>query len=421
MNRILSLFFASCSLLSPLQAAEAEWKAMDVKPVAPSSVNPMTGIVLWCDSPHTQEAPVQLEFFYIPYSSVMKGPGVYDWTAVEKNLTEIAKRKHQAIFRFWDTYPDKESGVPKYIRDRPDWKGRTALSEGKPTGFPDWSNTTWQAAHLDFFTALAKRYDKDPRVAFLQCGFGLWSEYHIYDGPYELGLTFPDRAYQEKFLKHMGQNFHHLKWSTSINLGDKNIGPIHTNPKLLSLPFGVFDDSFLNKNHSKYNAPHWTTLGKSRWKKAPAGGEFSYYTEHDQKTALSKNGPHGESFKKAASRYHISYMMGNDQPKYVSMNRIREAGKATGYRFQLRSAERNGKKVRLTFRNTGVAPIYYDAYPAYAGIRAKKSLKGLNPGKQVTVTIPAGNKQGAVTIQSDRLVKGQKIGFSVRPPRKATN
>ncbi|GAA5120856.1 DUF4832 domain-containing protein [Luteolibacter yonseiensis] len=390
-----------------------EWKAFRVKPTV-AAVQPMTGLVLWSDSEHAATAPIQLEFCYLPYSAVMKGPESYDWTAVDRQLAAVAKRKHQAILRFWDTYPAKPSGVPAYIRNSPGWRGKTADSEGEATGFPDWGNAAWQEAHLAFFKAFAARYDKDPRLAFLQCGFGLWSEYHIYDGPFESGLTFPDRAYQARFLNHMAACFKQTHWMISIDAADAEIGPFLQDKKLKSLPFGLFDDSFLAKEHPKVNAPRWKFFGADRWQTSPGGGELSYYNDRDQREALSKKGPNGESLESASARFHTSFMIGNDQPQYADMARIGQVGRAMGYRFRLDSAKRSAKAVKLTFSNTGVAPIYYDAYPAYAGAEAKTSLKGLLPGQKRTVVIPTKVKNGNVTIRSTRLVPGQKIGFSVK-------
>jgi hypothetical protein len=410
MKRMSGMLTAVClSCLAPTAGAE-EWKSFRVKPTA-AAVQPMTGLVLWSDSEHAAKAPIQLEFCYLPYSAVMKGPDTYDWTAVDRLLTAVAKRRHQAILRFWDTYPAKPSGVPAYIRNTPGWRGKTADSEGKPTGFPDWGNAAWQQAHLAFFKALAGRYDKDARLAFLQCGFGLWSEYHIYDGPFEPGLTFPDRTYQARFLRHMSACFKQTQWMISIDAADAGIGPFQADKKLAALRFGVFDDSFLSQEHPKVNAPRWKFLGADRWRTSPGGGELSYYNNRDQREALSKKGPNGESLESASARFHTSFMIGNDQPQYADMARIGQVGRAMGYRFRLDSARRSAKAVRLTFSNTGV---YYDAYPAYAGVSSKTSLKGLLPGQKRTFVIPSKVKDGPVSIRCARLVPGQKIGFAVK-------
>jgi hypothetical protein len=67
--------------------------------------------------------------------------------------------------------------------------------------------------------------------------------------------------------------------------------------------------------------------------------------------------------------------------------------------------------MEVTIRNEGIAPIYYDAFPAVGGIRSEKSLKGLLPGESITCSIPAMGEASAFSIECDRLVEGQQIQF----------
>jgi hypothetical protein len=61
--------------------------------------------------------------------------------------------------------------------------------------------------------------------------------------------------------------------------------------------------------------------------------------------------------------------------------------------------------------NSGVAPIYYDAFVAVNGIRAEGSLKGLLPGEERLFTVPSGGTNPELSIECDRLVPGQRIDF----------
>ncbi len=103
-----------------------------------TGVQPMTGIVLWADNAKRNTDAISLEYSYMQYKDIVKEKGVYDWTPLEQILDAVASRKHQAIIRFWYTYPGYESAVPQYIRELPDYEETVALSEGKRTGFPDW-------------------------------------------------------------------------------------------------------------------------------------------------------------------------------------------------------------------------------------------------------------------------------------------
>jgi len=378
-------------------------------------VQPMTGIVLWSDSEHVRTDAIQLEFSYMKYGDVVARAGEYDWAAVERVLNAAAARGHQAVLRFHDTYVGRKTTIPDYIKKLPDYKETTAPSEKKPTDFPDWSHPELQRFILEFYSKFAEKYDRDPRLAFVETGFGLWSEYHIYDGPMKLGKTFPDKDYQEKFLKQLAVVFSRTPWMISVDAAGDH-APFGGRKALLDLTFGTFDDSFLCKQHAKENEPNWKFFGRDRYLRSPAGGEFSYYNDHDQKHALSSGGPNGVAFETAARDFHITFMIGSDQPKYQKLDRIREAGMACGYRFRITEFLTGKDRSKATVSNTGVAPIYHDAFVAVNGVRAKASLKGLAPGESRVFEVGAAG--GTATIESDRLVPGQRIEFDADlPPR----
>ena len=67
------------------------------------------------------------------------------------------------------------------------------------------------------FDEFAERYDGDPRLAFLEVGFGLWAEYHIYSGPEVLGQTFPSMEFQANYFQHLDRVFAQDRKSTRLN------------------------------------------------------------------------------------------------------------------------------------------------------------------------------------------------------------
>jgi hypothetical protein len=387
-------------------------RADELRPIPLKSevreVQPMTGIVLWSTNAAVRTAPIQLEFRYFPYAEVIKGKDEYDWGPVDKLLEEVAGRKHQAIIRFYDTYVGKPSGVPDYIRALPDYRGVEALSEKKKTGFADWSHPELRRCVTEFFRRFAERYDDDAKLAFLEVGFGLWAEYHIYDGPMTMGGTFPSLDYQREFALTLADSFKRTPWMISVDAAADR-APFAGDPKLLALPFGLFDDSFNHADHARWNEPNWIGLGRDRWKVAPNGGEFSFYEPKDQKEALAPEGPHGVPFEEHAAKFHITFMIGDAQPRHQKPERIREAGMACGYRFRVVDFRGSADRSVAMIENTGIAPIYHDAYPAVGGVRSAVSLKGLLPGESRAFPIEAGGD--ALTIESDRLVPGQRIAF----------
>lgn len=378
-----------------------------------TSVQPMTGIVPWADSKYKKDW-VMLEFAYMLYNDVCKEKDVYDWTPVENLLNDIASRGHQAVVRFRYTYVGKSCAVPDYIKKLPGYEETKGKSESRTTYFPDWRCEELQRFHMEFHKRFAEKYDNDPRLAFLETGFGLWAEYHIYDGPFILGKTFPSKEFQARFISSLDGWFKNTPWMISIDAADDTYSPFETRPELLKNKFGNFDDSFMCEDHDGYNYESWEFFGKERYKTAPLGGEFSYYSDYDQKHCLDKAGMYGRKFEDEAAKFHMTFIIGADQPEYQSESRLKEAGMATGYRFQVddfRIKEGVGAVVNIS--NVGVAPIYRDAYVAVDGKRGDYSLRNLMPGKDrwIDIKLPDVTQKSVITIECDHLVPGQSIQF----------
>jgi len=326
-------------------------------------------------------------------------------------LARVARRGHQAIMRFRFVYPGYTTAVPAYIKALSDYHETQGTSEGEATWFPDWRHAELQRFTLEFYSRFAARYDSDPRLAFLQTGFGLWAEYHIYDGPFILGTTFPSKAFQEQFVRHLDTVFVNTTWSISIDAADGTYSPFEAQPTLKALGFGLFDDSFMHEDHAGYNTDCWNFFDRTRYLTQPAGGEFSYYTTYDQQHVLDPAGPYGTPWETFAANFHITYMIGNDQPDYQTMARIRQASMASGYRFRVTSFRASADSSIVTVQNAGVAPIYRDAYVAVNGVRASESLKLLAPGQSLVCHVSAGGASPTLAIASDHLVAGQSIEY----------
>ena len=381
-----------------------------------TQVQPMTGIVFWQGEYTSVGAEaISLEFSYMLFNDVVDENAVYNWDAVDEKLDDIASRKHQAIFRFRYVYPGYETSVPDYLKAMEDYNETEGISEGQVTWFPDWTNAELQRFTLEFYSKFAERYDNDPRLAFIQVGFGLWAEYHIYDGPFELGVTFPSKDFQEDFFRHLDTTFFHTPFSCSIDAADNTYSPFEEKPELLDLHFGNFDDSFMHDGFGEpgnYNTENWNFFDRERYKKSPAGGEFSYYSDYDQQHVLDwPDGPYGKPWEYYAEDFHMTYIMGNDQPNYQTTARIKQASMASGYKFKIVSFKSKSDSSVVVVKNSGVAPIYYDAYVSVNGVRSAQSLKLLASGESLECSVSSGGNEPLLTIESDRLVPGQTIGY----------
>ena len=379
-----------------------------------SKVQPMTGIVVWTDSDSANKSFVQLEFSYMLYSDVCKQKDVFDWTVVDRLLAGVAARGHQCVLRFRYTYPGKSCAVPAYIKAMSGYEAKKARADGAMTEFPDWRSEELQRFHMEFFRQFAQRYDADPRLAFLEVGFGLWAEYHIWDGPMELGRTFPSYDFQDRYLRAMDSWFSITPWCISIDARNPRYAPFEDRPELLELGFGNFDDSFMCEEYFEENYKNWLFFGQQRHKTAPMGGEFSYYSDYDQRHCLDRAGMYGRTFEELAAKVHMTFIIGNDQPRFQKDDRLKEASMALGYRFCVEDfLIKEGVGAAVLISNEGIAPIYKDAYVAVGGVRGGYSLRALMPGESrwIRVDSPAITAASPLTIECDHLVSGQVIQF----------
>ena len=416
------------------------WQSVELKRQI-THPQPMTGLVLWPEQAakrnSTYGKSIQLEFSYCLPCKVVKGCAEdvtieYDWSSFDKLLNEVSGRGHQLVVRFRYEYPsstdvDGEKGttaVPAYIKQRSDYNEtyNADPSGDGPTYYADWSNTELERFTLQFYTDFCERYAHDPRIAFLEVGFGHWSEYHIYGTKVQLGVNFPSKTFQKKFFKHLKSVANGLPWLVSIDASDDTYSPFLADNTLMALQFGLFDDSFMHKTHEigtkdGYNEQCWNNIGKgTRWKKGVCGGEISYYTSSDQKNFLNPEGMYGHTWEEQAAKYHITFMIANDAPgsTYGTAKRFREASMNSGYRFAVKECKTDGSTTRLLVTNQGIAPLYRDAWFAIGEVRADKSLLGLLPGKELWVEISAAPKTDGsdIHIVSDYILPKQEIEFN---------
>lgn len=436
------LSFLLLAPLVPTRMAVLEaqgWKPVELKREI-THPQPMTGLVLWpatARSLHdTYGLAIQLEFSYCLPCKVVTGcreDGTieYDWSWFDRILEDVASRGHQLIARFRYEYPSSRdvdgqrgtTAVPAYIKQRQDYTETFAENPNNdgPTWYADWGNAELQRFTLQFYTDFARRYAHDRRLAFLEVGFGHWSEYHIYGTQLDIGKNFPSKAFQKQFYEHMNAVMTDIPWAVSINAGDRRYSPVPDELSLQAIRFGSFDDSFMHKSHELssgggWNERCWNSIGKdTRWQTGVCGGEVSYYSSNDQRNFLNPDGLYGHTWEEQAAKYHITFMISNDAPRgdVATPERFREGTMATGYRFVVTRCETNGTATRLQVTNEGVAPLYRDAWFAIGNTRSATSLRGLLPGEVRTMEIPATPcADGSdVHIVSDHILPQQEIQF----------
>lgn len=433
--------------LTALNGMAADWKQIALTSKV-GNVQPMTGLILWPDEAKARFASYgnshALEFSYVAPCKVVTGCNndgtiQYDWNYLDKLLDDIKSRNHQAVIRFFYEYPGEKmvddkpgtSGVPAYIKARTDYHEtyKKVAGDGE-TYYADWSNSELKRFTKQFYTDFAEKYETDPRIAFVEVGFGHWSEYHIYDDngvKIDFGKNFPTKDYQKEFFSHLSSAMGSIPWAISKDAASSEYTPFAADKDLKLLEFGLFDDSFMHENHEigsddGYNERCWNTMGKERWRTGVCGGEISYYSDKDQKNFTNPDGLYGHTWEEQAAKYHITFMIANDNPSgknsYNNSTRFKECSMATGYHFVVTSCKTDGTETKITVKNIGVAPLYRDAYFAIGSVRSEESLRGLLPGESIDISIPAAleyDTNGQATtnpaIISDYILDTQTIEY----------
>lgn len=413
--------------LTILSASGDKWRDLNFKRQI-THPQPMTGLVLRpykAEELHnTYGQSIQLEYdYYLPCDIVKgckeDGTIIYDWSSFDAALNDVASRGHQLVPRFRYVWPGSgPTTVPDYIKQLPDYHETYSDVDGEgPTFYPDWSNAELQRFTLQFYTDFFKRYAHDPRLAFIQIGFGHWAEYHIYPTPVEYGKNFPSLEYQKKFLIHLSEVSDGMPWLVSKNAGDNS--PIPDDDELLALRFGLFEDSFMGEFflNGGYKVA-WNGLGgETRWQIGAVGGEIGPSYEECY-NFLNPEGLYGHFYEEVASKYHVTFMGGNCAPDNPNgtPERIKQVSMATGYRFVVKKCATDGKSTLLLVSNEGIAPIYRDAYFAIGDVRSKTSLKGLLPNEERWIEIAAvPHSDGEdIKIVSDHILPQQEIEFEVK-------
>lgn len=315
--------------------------------------NPLKG---WC--PYTDAGtirqPYSMVFLYVPWSELEPTPGNYRFDAWEKSWNVEAARGKHIIFRVYIDYPSLPSGLPGWIREA-GVKETPYKAHGGGLS-PDYNDPKMITAMERFIKALGKRYNKHPRIGFIQLGLlGFWGEWHTWprEELYATAATekriidayrkaFPDKSLMVRYARdYAGQQ----SW------------------------IGFHDDMFPEDTD---NGKDWSFLSGVRssgrvnnWKQAVIGGEM---VPNKAKQWL---GSQYNTTQTMLERAHFSWvgpycpaLERSDREEFLE--RSQALVRKMGYEFQLtelshtRVAEANSAiKISLKGQNNGVAPFYY--------------------------------------------------------------
>lgn len=325
--------------------------------------------------------------------------------------------------------------TPKWVRDAGakgvEYEWAKGPREGGPLWDPDFIDPVFLQKLEHFLSVMARRYDGNPNVAFIDVGtFGMWGEGHT-GGSSRLTDEQTDIAVK----RHIDLHVKHFR-KTLLCISDDVAGPSRPGRRFPLTEYArehgvtLRDDSILVQPspRSWYHAE----LAQDFWPALPVILEHEHYGSSKRRGAWS-----GELLLKSVEDYHASYMSIHWWPREeLEENRatIDAINRRLGYRLVPAEIAWPGEialgntfTIESEWANRGVAPCYSGAYWAITlkddkggivsvNVNEEFDLKALQPGAAGKAPSMKSTLQTAV-CRRYKDANGRLYGPKVRPGR----
>ena len=287
--------------------------------------------------------------------------GVYNWDEIDRMLEACEKHGLTYGIRImpYSSYLS-EDYVPQWIYDKGAEKNTAPLRDDPSvqTVFPKWDDPVYLQAHKAFTKALAEKYDGDPRVEFIDIRpFGDYGEWH---NSFAVGdeKFMPSLEIQKDMLDFYAEAFD----ETTIALPSNARGEIYQ--YALSIGIAKRDDGLISIPNAEWSLrpaykANLPVLGENyqtyTWmKETVRENEYSYVNWTPERFCETIEISH-MSIYALDQDSNCSYKFYKEQKEVID-----EMCNRLGYNFTVTSAKRNGSKLLVTIKNTGLAPAFFN-------------------------------------------------------------
>ena len=297
------------------------------------------------------------------WDSIQKGKNEYDWSRIDNLLNLCGQSNRTLGWRIYPTNSSAETGgdhVPQFIYDEGCGSVQaTVRGTERKIRVPDWEDPIYIQACKDFAAEMARRYDGDSRVEFIDIrAFGNWGEWHCFQLE---GSEMPSKEIQKDMIAYYKSVFKTTQlvvpsdcrddvyeYALSIGVGKRDDGLIQIKGRedelakcyAAGLPAvgencATYKDLLNNSDKDRYNQK-WTL---DLWKSVINVSHMTYY-ELDRDDC-------GKTFF-------------NDNAEAV-----KEMVNKLGYNFEVVSASLSyddelNIQLIVKIKNTGLAPSFFD-------------------------------------------------------------
>ncbi|MCQ2097804.1 MAG: beta-galactosidase [Fibrobacter sp.] len=358
---------------------------------------------------------------YQRWDKLNPAKGVYDWSELEDLLNVLQEHGLGYALRVFPYSPsyiaNNETPSSKY-----DWTPEWVYKEGAQKDYaifqdngvlaqvPRWDDPIYLKAAKDFATALAAKYDGDPRLEYIDVRtFGEWGEWHV---SHLDGSDMPSLKVQKELLDHYASVFK----KTLLALPSDGYGEIYT--YALSLGITKRDDGFIGIPGTADSLVRAYEAGLPTI--AENIGSYERMLTFDNKSYMRWT---PERWVHEITTAHLTYYVLEQESDcgFRIYNEHKDLADSMthviGYNFMVQQAElltvtgnmETVNTLNITVKNTGIAPCFFDIYMVAEFVDGSGAvLEQL--GK--TVAVPKGTFK-------DEMVK--EFSFASSVPARQTN
>ena len=329
---------------------------------------------------------ISVIYLRVPWSFLEPAEGKFNWALFDTPAQRWIARGKRIAIRVSSCESWLRYATPHWVQAAGAKGVEFEFGRGPRVGGPLWEPDYLDPIFLDrldrFLAALARRYDGNPNVAFIDVGsFGMWGEGHT---------GFSSRLDEAQTLavvkRHIDLHVRHLP-RTQLCISDDVAGSSKPGRRFPAMDYAIAhgvtlrDDSILVEPppHSWYHAE----MAEEFWPRLPVILEHEHYGSSKARGAWS-----GDLLLKSIEDYHASYMSIHWWPReFLADNRepVRRINRRLGYRLQLREWDAPvtahlGEPfvVRTRWANVGVAPCYVGGFCAITLKDEKGGIASVN-------------------------------------------
>ncbi len=320
-------------------------------------------------------------YLRIAWSHIEPQEGRFNWSVLDTPAQRWLDKGKRIALRISCSESFMRYATPQWVEQAGAKGYNFTPGKGVDPNGPYWEPDYDDPVFLDkldhFLAALAKRYDGNPEVAFIDVGsVGVWGEGHTYASTL--------RPYSAETIKrHIDLHTKHFKKTLLVAnddfaLHDRGRATIEYAAKQ---GLGLRDDSILVQGGDKayFNADFAPLF----WEHAPVVLE----SEHFGPSRDRGNWKDGSQYLEAVERYHASYASIHWWPReFLAENQdlVRKINLRLGYRLQLVEASWPSEIpvagsiwFATAWQNAGVAPCLPGGYPAFTIKDTKGGIAGV--------------------------------------------